>query len=431
MSDPMTRTDIEDVLSSIRRLVSEEARPESSARRAAAEARQAGRLVLTPALRVAGEEDLRRDEPPAKPVRRAPVFESQRSEKISLEDLRLDAAVAWRPETELIEEREVQLPSRGAREADATAPAPAADDAAEDLLVTETASAAIESTIAELEAAVAARIEQWDPDGTEHPVVDENHTDAFGGPVRFFHRGAGLRLATTQADGAAYVPPPLMRPAGPTAGEMLRGAVGDAEEVVPEAPFQEVLQDNVEEPRSPLAFHSARTPRDAVDRQARAVPPQPAEEMSLAEDDAWEDVEAPEAETPPDLALHETGRQGLAGEDHVAEEHLAAQPPAEDPAGRDHAEPTAAEAGPEIVWAGDHVDHDAAATGARWREDEASLSEEAPADSAFLNEEMLRDLVRDMIRQELQGTLGERITRNVRKLVRAEINRALASREFD
>ena len=50
---------------------------------------------------------------------------------------------------------------------------------------------------------------------------------------------------------------------------------------------------------------------------------------------------------------------------------------------------------------------------------------------SFISEDLLREIVRDMIRDELQGTLGERITRNVRKLVRAEINRALASRDFD
>lgn len=51
-------------------------------------------------------------------------------------------------------------------------------------------------------------------------------------------------------------------------------------------------------------------------------------------------------------------------------------------------------------------------------------------DRAF-DEDMLRDLVRDIIREELQGALGERITRNVRKLVRAEIARALAVRDFE
>ena len=52
-------------------------------------------------------------------------------------------------------------------------------------------------------------------------------------------------------------------------------------------------------------------------------------------------------------------------------------------------------------------------------------------DDAVLDEEMLRDLVSDIVRQELQGALGERITRNVRKLVRREIHRALASQDFD
>lgn len=50
---------------------------------------------------------------------------------------------------------------------------------------------------------------------------------------------------------------------------------------------------------------------------------------------------------------------------------------------------------------------------------------------AVLDESALQEIVRQMIREELQGTLGERITRNVRKLVRAEINRALIARDLD
>lgn len=49
----------------------------------------------------------------------------------------------------------------------------------------------------------------------------------------------------------------------------------------------------------------------------------------------------------------------------------------------------------------------------------------------FLSEDLLRVIVSDMIREELQGGLGERITRNIRKLVRSEISRALASRDFE
>jgi hypothetical protein len=57
--------------------------------------------------------------------------------------------------------------------------------------------------------------------------------------------------------------------------------------------------------------------------------------------------------------------------------------------------------------------------------------EEVEAEAPFLDEDVLRELIRDILREELQGALGERITRNVRKLVRAEIARALAARDFD
>ena len=44
-----------------------------------------------------------------------------------------------------------------------------------------------------------------------------------------------------------------------------------------------------------------------------------------------------------------------------------------------------------------------------------------------LDDSALRDVVRQIIREELSGSLGERITRNVRKLVRIEVNRALTN----
>ena len=56
----------------------------------------------------------------------------------------------------------------------------------------------------------------------------------------------------------------------------------------------------------------------------------------------------------------------------------------------------------------------------------------APSDEALTyDEQVLRDLVRDLIREELQGALGERITRNVRKLVRAEIARVIATQDLE
>lgn len=49
----------------------------------------------------------------------------------------------------------------------------------------------------------------------------------------------------------------------------------------------------------------------------------------------------------------------------------------------------------------------------------------------MLDEALLREMVSDIVRQELQGALGERITRNVRKLVRREIHRALAAHDLE
>ena len=55
----------------------------------------------------------------------------------------------------------------------------------------------------------------------------------------------------------------------------------------------------------------------------------------------------------------------------------------------------------------------------------------ADFDEDVLDEDALRDMVTEIVREELSGELGERITRNVRKLVRREIHRALMTREFD
>jgi len=50
---------------------------------------------------------------------------------------------------------------------------------------------------------------------------------------------------------------------------------------------------------------------------------------------------------------------------------------------------------------------------------------------SLLDEAELIQMVRRVIRDELQDVLGERITRNIRKLVRAEINRVLTSQTLE
>ena len=52
-------------------------------------------------------------------------------------------------------------------------------------------------------------------------------------------------------------------------------------------------------------------------------------------------------------------------------------------------------------------------------------------DEQVIDEAVLRDLVSEIVREELQGALGERITRNVRKLVRREIHRALTAQDLN
>lgn len=52
-------------------------------------------------------------------------------------------------------------------------------------------------------------------------------------------------------------------------------------------------------------------------------------------------------------------------------------------------------------------------------------------DVSFVDEDALREIISDVVREELQGEMGKRITRNIRKLVRREIRIALATDEID
>lgn len=66
--------------------------------------------------------------------------------------------------------------------------------------------------------------------------------------------------------------------------------------------------------------------------------------------------------------------------------------------------------------------------GDAWEDEDVAFAIE---NEAVLDEDALRDLVAEIVREELMGSLGERITRNVRKLVRREIHRALNSQDFE
>lgn len=166
----------------------------------------------------------------------------------------------------------------------------------------------------------------------------------------------------------------------------------------------------------------------------------PVTEAPMAEDVAGEVPEPqilrlaePVPPAYPVVAEDSIGFAELFEEVYVSREALA---PGEDPAPawaqEDPGETEqVAEARPEPVFVDPSwADSAAAEAIARLEQhEEAELFAEAP--EMTFDEAVLRDLVRDLIREEMQGGLGEKITRNVRKLVRAEISRVLAARDFD
>ena len=317
MSDPVTNAQIEDVLSSIRRLVSEDNRAETPADAGSEPAAepgaedadnaqgQADRLVLTPALRVntaesAGETGPEKTGPAAMKLGRVEPDqrEAEKSPGVppwATPDATLFGAVGG-------EDAPATFPH------DATGEAPAADFAARD----DGAEAVMEAAAGEVEAM---------------PEVD-------------------------------------------AAADVTSDAAGDA-------PAEDVEDD------TPLTFHSTRA--ESLSAKIAAL-----EEVIGRTRDQWEPDGASDdayAGRPVAPLAWPDGESGAAPADT-----------------RDAAEPDA---------------------------DATAAPAEAGTDEAVIDEDSLRELVAEIVREELQGALGERITRNVRKLVRREIHRALAAQDLD
>ncbi|AAV94534.1 hypothetical protein KQ247_14990 [Ruegeria pomeroyi] len=309
MSDPAKNVEIEDVLSSIRRLVSEEgratARPE-----APAAAPKPGKLVLTPALRVA--ETIEPAE--AAPLSLAePVEGTEESAPWTDPDATLFSAAA--AAGALPVEAEAEPDDEVSSEAEPIVLAP------EDLV----------EEIAE------------DVDEAEDEPPSEEDADH----------------DTAEPEEAEAEPEPELEPQPETEEPDWLSEIELEVEAETEKPTEDSLTARIEV----------------------------LETMISQVDEDWE---------PDGLsadAYSGTPGDAMAWQDHDSERLDAAPEPDEDPMDDDH----------------------------------AILS----PDEAFLDEESLRELVADIVREELQGALGERITRNVRKLVRREIHRALTAQELD
>jgi len=327
MSDPVANVDIEDVLSSIRRLVSNEPEKDGGAPR---ETPEGERLVLTPSQRVD-------DEDPARGDARAPA----------------DTATAGATGVTEAHPPEIGLPT-------GSGPDHAPDDAAE-----------------------------VDGDETRDETLDE------AGDETRDEAGAGLS-AEAEAEGEAALA--ALSLDWPEAADVART---DTEEPArPEAAAGHAARDG----SGPDALAAQRDPdlEGIAAMFARHGPTAPTTwEPDGDDEDAfaggvssgtldWRDPGEAEGRHAP----------GKAGQDHTADSVRRAES--------------------RVPGAG-HED------GAH-REAENTFAAEG---EAVLDEAALRDLVAEIVREELMGTLGERITRNVRKLVRREIHRALNSQDFD
>jgi hypothetical protein len=336
MSGPLSSEDIEDVVSSVRRLVSVDARP-----RPVTVDLGADRLILTPALRVVPE-----------PAPKDPLILSP-------------AMAAAAP----------------AAEAEAQAGPDAPEAAAE--------AAALE--LAEAEAALTAALADPEPapEG-ERPVAAIMPEEA---PAP----DTAVPAAAEPAE-----PAPLWPEAGAEA-EPLVGAAADAlaepaEEAATlvEADWEDEIWSEADPPLAEIALEA--------EEAELVAPPAEADEAGVFADSPaappeaaapWSDLESDWAEDVPDPVV--PFRPVPRGEGKAAEATGRADPVPE----------------PLVL------------------NDAGALTDPEGNPLTILDEEALAEVVRQLIREELQGALGERITRNVRKLVRAEINRALTARELD
>lgn len=332
MSDPNTNVEIEDVLSSIRRLIADESRVRgaedtapAAAERPSAEVRP---LVLTPDRRVGPPPEGAVQPEPAAPdalaePEAAPAHEAGDPDAIraAAEDLAEDVAE---------DAAERRLPDWLAQATEGADWAPSS----------------LEDRISVLENAISAEPQDWEPDGSE------------------VQPGAAARMPWEETDQLA------------------------------DAALARI------DAREDGRLHD----RGSIEPPARPVAAAP------------EPVTEPEPEPEPMAQEAEEASVDLSDGIAVAGEEAAEWEDAED-------EPAGSIVPPD--------DAAGAVLHAPEMADEAAGEVDATPGEAVLDEDTLREMVAEIVRAELQGRLGERITRNVRKLVRREIHRALAARDLD
>ena len=445
MSDPLTSLEIQDVLSSIRRLVSEDNRHRAdrvgTARGALDRVTSAedepdvvaDKLVLTEALRVSDDEDAETDGPVDEVSGQLGTSGDVdvADEEAAAVDLAADLPAAQTHPVASDEGDALRLSVSGESVFDEGEPLPVVavegegDDDAPSL----------EDTIAELEAAVSGRGWEFEPDGSE--VAKGALTDA--ALEEAFENGFGVDEAAEDDEAVLGQPitSPLItdrqvsaeepatiafeEPEPDEAGTNIVATTADQSADIPDIDAEGAsdfdADDDADETGGVLDFKHA----DPVDGPEQ-------DPVTPAEAQADPSSGSAFIRTAAAMAAKEAG-----GRPQPAAQGTGA--PQEEPTARpsrirrltllpsDRADMGAVEADAQLS------DMSSALPGGGTEEDDASLF--SAGDETVVDMDMLRDLVAEIIRQELQGALGERITRNVRMLVRREINRALEGRNFD
>jgi len=398
MSEPVTHAEIEDVLSSIRRLVRETGRNEGGSGGESAAAavatgpaepasRPATRLVLTPALRV-------------------PDDEISRVEAVSPDTEPKHAA----PETGRAPDRAEAHDAQGNVSrvlADQLSAGPNADGASDrqaEESGAEAAEYAEEAPFLAVEDDEAADL--GTPNGTTASLHMTHHAElreTQAAPAEARDAGGAIE-AVTEPSAEEIAPEP------------------DAESEPEQAPWRDpnaklfdvVSEQALRSETSAPALDSvtSQPPREQSARVAAVV--RRIAELETAGHGAGEAPASRNGVPVPDLnedEIEAVPASGPSVETIQWEDHLDAAP----------ARPSFSSSREATEDAAHRLTQDAA---------EETAMAAVSASEEFLDEESLRELVSDIVREELQGALGERITRNVRKLVRREIQRALASQEL-
>lgn len=410
MSNSVTNVEIEDVLSSIRRLVSEEGRPRRGAPLQAAE-----RLVLSPALRVPEDEEDHQPDAPMMLTDVTDLPEAQDEPPAPVATLVLGQGDAVRDLPEVADWTETRI-------AEPVDTAPASDDdplpdddvaegpvdLPEDPVPEDLAEA---EQIAVLRSSLTDLLDHDDPVETgEAPGLAADYAD-------WTEDGEPLDLDEVLAGEEAEVVEDTLETKIATLEAMLQRQSQDWTPASGDDPSDEdvAIEDGIfapgsDEGESPdsddvieelVAAAALETVTEQLGETIERETQEPEPDDGLVSADPSEtasDTPEPEAlHAKPAFVRHAETAETLDWEDHEPEEPSAA-PVTETDAPR--ADSPLAEA----------PEHTAV----------AELSEEA-----------LQGMVADIVRRELQGALGERITRNVRKLVRREIHRVMMNQDFD